>query len=151
MRLIWSSLSASRDNERGAWAKSAKDTGNDFSGSADFQASWCSKKKKTLLFRVNYSETFGPRCKKEKKTQTILLQRTTWVVLERGEKIWNINHATCIKSYARRAERQRGKRVGWGGGGVKILHFFKNRDRKFKVEICKLWFWHMTAYMKSSL
>lgn len=42
------------------WAKSAKDTGNDCSSSADFQGAWCSKKTKTQLCRVNYCEVFGP-------------------------------------------------------------------------------------------
>lgn len=62
------------------WAKSAKDTGNDCSSSADFQGAWCSKKTKTQLCRVNYCEVFGPHFN---ATQGISLQRATWMLVER--------------------------------------------------------------------
>lgn len=48
--------------------KPAKDTGNYYNSSADFQAACCSQK---LLSKVNYSETFSPRCRNKQATPDI--------------------------------------------------------------------------------
>lgn len=88
------------------WAKSAKDTGNDFSGSADFQVSWCSKKKKPYYLGSITQRHLAHAARKEKKNNTghIVTENHLGGAGER-EKICqdfsNINHATSIKSYAR--------------------------------------------------
>lgn len=62
-------LNTSKDSEKSVWAMSAKETGNDCSGSAHFPA-------KKLLSEVNYSETFSQHCKNK---QPMSRWRATWL------------------------------------------------------------------------